>query len=118
MRGLAGKVVIVAGAGSGIGAATAVRLAEEGASVVVGDLDAANAAWWRQASPTPVVRPSPSPFDIADEASVDDLVRRTVDAYGRVNGVHVNAADLSPATLERDGDADTCRSRSSTAPSP
>jgi 7-alpha-hydroxysteroid dehydrogenase len=38
MRGLAGKVGIVAGGARGIGAATARRLAEEGASVVIGDL--------------------------------------------------------------------------------
>ena len=38
MRGLAGKVAIVAGGARGIGAATARRLAEEGASVVIGDL--------------------------------------------------------------------------------
>ena len=42
MRGLDGKVVIVAGAGSGIGAAAAVRLAEERASVVVADIHADN----------------------------------------------------------------------------
>lgn len=38
MRGLAGKVGIVAGGARGIGAATARRLAEEGAHVVIGDL--------------------------------------------------------------------------------
>ena len=38
MRGLQGKVGIVAGAGRGIGAATAKRLASEGVSVVVGDI--------------------------------------------------------------------------------
>ena len=38
MRGLSGKVGIVAGGGRGIGAATARRLASEGASVVIGDL--------------------------------------------------------------------------------
>src|SRR5256885_1054162 len=36
MRGLDGKVALVAGGGSGIGAATAVRLAEEGTSGVGG----------------------------------------------------------------------------------
>ena len=39
MRGLADKVVVVAGGGSGIGAATARRLGAEGAAVLVGDLD-------------------------------------------------------------------------------
>ena len=38
MRGLGGKVAIVAGGARGIGAATARRLAEEGASVVIGDM--------------------------------------------------------------------------------
>ncbi|MBK9589008.1 MAG: SDR family oxidoreductase [Sphingomonadales bacterium] len=38
MRGLSGKVGIVAGGGRGIGAATARRLANEGAHVVIGDL--------------------------------------------------------------------------------
>lgn len=38
MRGLTGKVGIVAGGARGIGAATARRLAEEGAHVVIGDL--------------------------------------------------------------------------------
>lgn len=38
MRGLNGKVGIIAGGGRGIGAATARRFAEEGASVVIGDL--------------------------------------------------------------------------------
>lgn len=39
MRGLSGKVGIIAGGGRGIGAATAKRLADEGAHVVVGDIE-------------------------------------------------------------------------------
>jgi 7-alpha-hydroxysteroid dehydrogenase len=39
MRELRNKVAVIAGGGNGIGAATALRLAEEGAVVVVGDLD-------------------------------------------------------------------------------
>ena len=43
MRGLADKVVVVAGGATGIGAQTAVRLAEEGATVVVADVNEAGA---------------------------------------------------------------------------
>lgn len=40
-----GRVAIVTGAGSGVGRATAVRLAAEGAAVVVGDLDVEAGEW-------------------------------------------------------------------------
>jgi NAD(P)-dependent dehydrogenase (short-subunit alcohol dehydrogenase family) len=106
MRGLGGKVALVAGAGSGIGAATAVRLAEEGASVVVGDVHGANAERvvgliLHAGGSAIAVR-----FDIADEASVDEIVRRSIEAFGGIDGVHVNAADLSATTLQRDTDAE------------
>ena len=45
---LAGKVAIVSGSGRGIGRATAVKLAAEGARVIVNDMDPdpANADFW------------------------------------------------------------------------
>lgn len=104
MRGLRGKVVIVAGAGSGIGAATAVRLAEEGASVVVSDVHAGNVEDVAAAITASGGSAVAAAFDIADEASVDELVSRTTDRFGGVDGVHVNAADLSPDNFERDAD--------------
>jgi NAD(P)-dependent dehydrogenase (short-subunit alcohol dehydrogenase family) len=39
MRGIADKVVLITGAGHGIGAATARRFLEEGAQVIAADLD-------------------------------------------------------------------------------
>jgi NAD(P)-dependent dehydrogenase (short-subunit alcohol dehydrogenase family) len=104
VRGLEDKTVIVAGAGSGIGAATAIRLAEEGALVVVADVHEANAE--RVASN--VVSDGGTaiavPFDIADESSIDRLVTQTLATWGALHAVHVNAADLSPSTLGRDRD--------------
>ena len=44
MQQLAGKTAVITGAGSGIGRALALKLASEGASVVVNDLDEAQAA--------------------------------------------------------------------------
>jgi NAD(P)-dependent dehydrogenase (short-subunit alcohol dehydrogenase family) len=104
MRGLAGRTIIVAGAGSGIGAATAVRLAEEGASVVVGDIHADHARAVAAGIVAQGARAVAVPFDIVDEASVDRLVARTLETFGALHGVHVNAADLSPQTLGRDTD--------------
>src|SRR5262249_3346104 len=46
-------------------------------------------------------------FDISDEQSVDELVGRAVRELGRVDGVHANAADLSPETLGREGPPET-----------
>lgn len=43
MQRLKGKVAIVTGAGQGIGAATAKRLAAEGSSVIVADINSATA---------------------------------------------------------------------------
>jgi NAD(P)-dependent dehydrogenase (short-subunit alcohol dehydrogenase family) len=43
IRGLTDHTIIVCGGGAGIGAATAIRLAREGARVVVGDVNAAGA---------------------------------------------------------------------------
>ena len=105
MKGLADKVIIVAGGATGIGAATAARLAEEGAKVVVGDLNGERAeqtaAELRGAGGEAVAEA----FDISDEEAVNGLVARTVERYGGLNGVHVNAADLSPATVRGDTNA-------------
>jgi NAD(P)-dependent dehydrogenase (short-subunit alcohol dehydrogenase family) len=105
MRGLKDKVAVVAGGAGGIGTATSVRLAQEGCSVVVGDLndDAATAVAKQitDAGGTAVaVR-----VDISDERSVNEMVALAVATYGGVDILHANAADLSAGTLGRDSNA-------------
>jgi NAD(P)-dependent dehydrogenase (short-subunit alcohol dehydrogenase family) len=92
MQRIAGKVAIVTGAASGIGAVTAAVLAAEGARVVVADLDLAGAE-------KTVARVSESggtalaaAFDLGDEESIKELVRATVAAYGGVDILFNNAA--------------------------
>jgi NAD(P)-dependent dehydrogenase (short-subunit alcohol dehydrogenase family) len=104
MQGLAGKVAIVAGGATGIGAASAERLATEGAKVVVGDLNRAGA----EATVARIMSAGGEavavPFDLTDEASCQHLIATAVETFGGVDLLHNNGADLSARTLGRDGD--------------
>ena len=104
MRGLSGKVVVIAGAG-GIGTATAVRLAEEGAFVAIGDISLAAAETAADAARKAGGggRIIAAAMDIADEKSVAALVQQTVKSFGGLDGMFANAANI--AILPRDGDA-------------
>lgn len=102
MRGLANKVHIIAGGGSGIGAATAQRLAEEGAHVVIGDFVAANAeavAAQLRAQGGKVLAVQ---FDITQQAAVAALVESAVTEFGGLDGMHVNAADTQAVLADVD----------------
>ena len=105
MRGLADKVVVIAGGGSGIGAATAVRLGEEGAQVVVGDLDADNAESVAAGIRAAGGRAVSSHFDISVDESVGALMSAAVDEFGGVDFLHANAADMTEAAILSDTDA-------------
>ena len=85
------KVVVVTGATSGIGAATAVLLAKEDAKVVVSgrreaEGQAVVARITQDGGTATFVR-----ADISDEADVKNLVAQTVAVYGRLDGVFNNA---------------------------
>jgi NAD(P)-dependent dehydrogenase (short-subunit alcohol dehydrogenase family) len=103
MRRLEGKVLIVAGGGSGIGAAVAQRFAQEGAAVIVGDLNAAAAEAVAAAIVASGGRASGVGCDIADEAAANALVAAAMRDYGGLDGIHVNAADMQ--AIRSDGDA-------------
>jgi rhamnulose-1-phosphate aldolase/alcohol dehydrogenase len=90
---LAGRIAVITGGGSGIGRATARRLAAEGACVVIADRDepAAATVAGEIGPPDAAV---PVRADVADEASVSAAVQAAVLAFGGVDLV-VNNAGLS-----------------------
>jgi NAD(P)-dependent dehydrogenase (short-subunit alcohol dehydrogenase family) len=99
---LAGKVCIVTGAGSGIGRASALLFAAEGAQVVVADLnEAAAAATLAEIEGEAVAQQ----VDVADEDATQALAASTVERFGRIDVLFNNAGiagvgDLEETSLE------------------
>jgi 3-oxoacyl-[acyl-carrier protein] reductase len=84
------KVAIITGAGQGLGRAYALRLAQEGARVVVAELNADKGKAVAQEAKGLFVR-----TNVADEASVQAMARQAIDAYGRIDILVNNAAIFS-----------------------
>ena len=80
-----GKVVLVAGAGGGIGGAGAEGLAREGAAVVCGDVDGAAAEATTTRIRAAGGRATPITLDVRDRAAVDAAVAATVREFGRLD---------------------------------
>lgn len=88
---LAGKIAIITGAASGIGEATALRFAQEGANVVVADINATGgeAVVTRikaQGGEASFIR-----TDVGQEADVQAMINFSVNTYGGLDILHNNA---------------------------
>jgi NAD(P)-dependent dehydrogenase (short-subunit alcohol dehydrogenase family) len=87
---LAGKVAVITGGGSGIGFATATRMAAEGATIVIGDMDETSGKKAADELGGLFVK-----VNVADEAQVDNLFDTAMKTYGRID-IAFNNAGISP----------------------
>ena len=98
---LTGKIALITGAGSGIGRASALAFAREGATVVVSDIivdggeetvqlvhDAGGEARFLQ-------------VDVSQAAEVEGLITQIVETYGRLDCAYNNAGDRRGKRVDR-----------------
>ncbi len=99
MKGLKDKVVIITGAASGIGKATALRFAEEGANIVIGDFaDGTAAVAEVQAKGVQAIYVQ---VNVTDPDSVQAMVAKTIEVFGRVDVLINNAGITKDAMMKK-----------------
>lgn len=86
-----GKVALVTGGGQGIGKGTALRLAREGADVVVADINMQQAAQTVQEIAAPGGRALAYQVNLAHVAEIQPMVDRVVEEFGHVDILVNNA---------------------------
>ena len=99
---LQGRVAFITGGGGGIGRATAERFAEEGAKVVVAEIDGALGEAAAASARGKAKAGGDAAFihcDVTDTASVTAAIAKTVERFGALHILHNNAGGATP----RDG---------------
>jgi NAD(P)-dependent dehydrogenase (short-subunit alcohol dehydrogenase family) len=102
MRRYDGKVAVISGASGGIGAATARRLASEGAKVVLADIAVAGADRTAETIRAAGGECFAHYLDLAEEESIKALIDTTIERYGRIDVLFNNAADTRGETMVKD----------------
>lgn len=94
MTNLTNQVALVTGAGSGIGKASAIALAEAGAHVVVNDINGANAQATADAIMTGQRRAVAVQADVGNLQEIDRMVQEALAAFGQID-ILVNNAGVT-----------------------
>ncbi|MBP2636709.1 MAG: fabG 4 [Firmicutes bacterium] len=99
MKGLKNKVVIITGAASGIGKATALRFAEEGANIVVADFADGTATVNEVLDKG--VQAIYVKLNVTDPESVQAMVAKTIDTFSKVDVLINNAGITKDAMMKK-----------------
>ncbi len=97
---LSNQVAIVTGAGQGMGAATAARLAHEGSAVVVSDINESKTARVAEEINNSGGRAISAKTDVTKEDEVASMVGCAIDTYGSVSILVNNAGILYPTRID------------------
>ena len=100
MKQLQGKVAAITGAGSGIGRALAVKLAQLGCEVAISDKNEAGLAETATLLQSFAVKSTACALDVADQAAVYAWAEKVVADHGRVNLIFNNAGVALSETVE------------------
>ena len=109
---LDGKVAVVTGGGSGLGLASAIAMAREGAAIVVGDLSGDTAVETATMITDAGGRARGMATDVTDAEACEALMQAAVDTFGGLHVLHANAgislpgqdgptADMDPAIWDK-----------------
>jgi NAD(P)-dependent dehydrogenase (short-subunit alcohol dehydrogenase family) len=101
MNRLEGKVAVITGAALGLGRATALRMAEEGASVALTDVLVAELGEFADELTSAGFEACHWPLDVSKEAAVEDVLEQVVQRFGRID-ILVNNAGVSGANKPTD----------------
>jgi meso-butanediol dehydrogenase / (S,S)-butanediol dehydrogenase / diacetyl reductase len=96
MMRLVGRVAMVTGGAQGLGEGIARRLADEGASVVIADINGAKAASMAENLRNDGQKALATTVDVAERAQVQAAIRRTVETFGRLDIMFNNAGFNKP----------------------
>ncbi len=101
MKRLEGRVAIITGGGHGIGKAYARRFADEGAIVVVAELDAKAGDAVAKDLIDHGFKALAIATDVADQASTEAMARQTAEEFGKIDILVNNAAVFASVPMSR-----------------
>jgi NAD(P)-dependent dehydrogenase (short-subunit alcohol dehydrogenase family) len=102
MKNLQGKTILICGGATGIGAATARRLCEEGARVGIGDLNVQGAESLVEELNQAGGEAKAWQYDQSDESTISALVEKVIAYFGHLDGLFANVADLQAVLVDGD----------------
>ena len=99
------KVIVITGAAEGIGQATAMRFAEEGATLGLADLAADTLSETKKSVEAHGAEVIDSALDVTDAAAVESFIAAVIDRHGRIDGLVNNAGTMIGGTIDELDDA-------------